>query len=345
MSATDRTTHQPSHQLTDNIGAAEDALAPDDLLVEIERLIGVLSAHPDPEVGANTTALLDRVDAVHRTALTHLMGAIQSLAGDAFINRLTGDPAIRLLLMSYDLLAVDRRTLTEEALDAVRGHLHTHGIDVELVAVLGGVVSVRLHGAPPATDAAFAGVVCDIEEALRHGLIGFQELELTSGKETRAVSTDSIFLPLEALKRAHRPVFRAICRSDDVPSGALRSAMVDNVNVLVAHANGEFYAVRNACGESPLPLDYSTLDGTELRCSWHGCRYDIRTGHRLDRPDAAREELLSVLPVRVRDGVVEVVVGTTAMQTTSTETTPTQTTTTQATPVPTTPTQSTPARA
>ena len=64
------------------------------------------------------------------------MGAIQSMAGDAFVNRLTGDPAIRLLLMSYDLLAVDRRTLAEEALDAVRGHLHAHGVDVELVEVL-----------------------------------------------------------------------------------------------------------------------------------------------------------------------------------------------------------------
>ena len=104
-----------------------------DLLAEAEQLIATLAAHPDPAVGAAASALLERIDAVHRTALAHLMGAIQSMAGDAFVNRLTGDPAIRLLLMSYDLLAVDRRTLAEEALDAVRGHLHTHGIDVELV--------------------------------------------------------------------------------------------------------------------------------------------------------------------------------------------------------------------
>ncbi|MDP1862135.1 MAG: Rieske 2Fe-2S domain-containing protein [Gemmatimonadaceae bacterium] len=300
---------------TDEVGSTDESPIPNDLLVEIEQLIGLLTAHPDAEVGANTTALLDRVDAVHRTALTHLMGAIQSMAGDAFVNRLTGDPAIRLLLMSYDLLAVDRRTLTEEALDAVRGHLHAHGIDVELEAVLGGVVSVRLHGAPPTSDAAYAGVVGDIEEALRHGLIGFQELELSSGKAARAAAPDSIFLPREALQRAHRPVYRELCKADALPNGTLRSAMVDNVNVLVAHVDGEYFAVRNACGESPLPLDYSTLSGTELCCSWHGCRYDIRSGHRLDRPDAARAELLSVLPVRVRDGVVEVVVGTAAAHT------------------------------
>ena len=124
--------------------------ASDDLLTEAEALIATLNAHPDPSVGTATSALLERIDMVHRTALAHLMGAIQSMAGDAFVNRLTGDPAIRLLLMSYDLLAVDRRTLAEEALDDVRGHLHLHGIDVELVEVLGGVITVRIHGVTPA---------------------------------------------------------------------------------------------------------------------------------------------------------------------------------------------------
>lgn len=284
-----------------------------DLFAEVERLIGVLTAHPDPAVGETTTALLDRIDAVHRTALAHLMGAIQSMAGDAFVNRLTGDAAIRLLLMSYDLLAVDRRTLTEEALDAVRGHLHAHGIDVELLEVLGGVVSVRLHGAPLPDDPAYEGVVRDIDEALHTGLLGFQELEIRDGKGVRAVPEDSTFLPRIALQRAFRPVYAVVCAAADVGPGNTRSAIVNGTAVLVAHADGEFYAVRNACGDGPLPLDYSTLVGIELTCSWHGCRYDIRTGHRLDYPGASQDEQLVVFPVRVSDGVIEVVVGTASM--------------------------------
>lgn len=282
-----------------------------DLLAQVEQLIGVLATHPDPTVGETATALLDRIDLVHRAALTHLMGAIQSMAGDAFVNRLTADPAIRLLLMSYDLLAVDRRTLAEEALDAVRGHLHAHGVDVELVEVLGGVVSVRLHGVPR-EHPAWEGARRDVEEALRAGLLGFQELEVRDAAGARAAPKDSAFLPLDSLRRAQRPVYHPLFPSDELPDGSLRSAVVGETNVLVARVGDELFAVRNACGESPLPLDYSTLEGTALRCSWHGCRYDIRTGHRLDRPDASREELLRVLPVRVRDGVVEVVVGTTA---------------------------------
>jgi len=84
---------------------------------------------------------------VHRTGLTRMLTAIQGMAGEAFINRLVGDPAIRFLLMSYELLAVDRRIMAEEVLDSVRGSLHQEGVDVEIVEVVGGVVYVRLHGA------------------------------------------------------------------------------------------------------------------------------------------------------------------------------------------------------
>jgi len=280
-----------------------------DLLTEAETLIAMLADHPDPAVGEAAMALLERIDAVHRTALSHLMGAIQSMAGDAFVNRLTGDPAIRLLLMSYDLLAVDRRTLAEEALDAVRGHLHAHGVDVELVEVLGGVVRVRLHGVIAGQDG-FAKVVRDVQEALHAGLLGFQELELSDGQAARPASADSSFLPASALRRAFRPVYRDVCHVDELRPGSLRGVIIDGAAVLLARVGDEIFAVRNCCGESPLPLDYSTLDGTELRCSWHGCRYDVRTGHRLDRPDARPEERLSILPVRVSDGTVQVVAGT-----------------------------------
>ena len=303
--------------MTDDVMPAEAEANPTDLLTEAEELIATLTAHPDPAVGLATTDLLQRIDAVHRTALSHLMGAIQSMAGDAFVNRLTGDPAIRLLLMSYDLLAVDRRTLAEEALDAVRGHLHAHGVDVELLEVLGGVITVRIHGVKPAADS-YDGVVRDVEEALRAGLLGFQELEVRDGKAARPVSADSTFLPAASLQRAFRPVYRDVCRAEEMAPGTLRGVIVDGVAVLLVRVEEEFFAVRNACGESPLPLDYSTLAGTELKCSWHGCRYDVRTGHRLDRPEAAREELLSVLPVRVHEGVVQVVAGTTRVATAGT---------------------------
>ena len=267
-----------------------------DVLEEVQRLIAELEAHPDPAVGQRLAALLQGIDAVHRTALTHLMNAIHGMAGDAFINRLTADPAIRLLLMSYDLIAVDRRLQAEEALDAVRGHLHDHGIDIELTDVVGGAVYVTLHGLRG--DGDHDALRHDLEEALKAGLVGFQELVL--GDRERGT-----LLQIGSVRRPQKPVYRRLCATHDVQLGAMKALDVDGQAVLVANVNGEFYAVANHCGDTPLPLQFGTLRDAELRCSWHGCRYDIRSGHRLD----GGAERLAVLPVAIENGEVRAAIG------------------------------------
>jgi nitrite reductase/ring-hydroxylating ferredoxin subunit len=271
-----------------------------DILEDVQRLMAELEAHPDPAVRTAVASLLQGIDAVHRTALTHLVGAIQSLAGEAFMNRLTADPAIRLLLMSYDLIAVDRRLNAEEALDSVRGHLHDHGIDVELAEIVGGAVYVKLHGVER-SDVAVEAVRRDLEEALGAGLLGFQELVVGD----RATTRNSPLLQIGGLRRAQQPVYRRLCAAAEVTPGTMRAIDVDGYGILLVNVDGEFLAVSNQCGESPLPLQFSTLQGAELRCSWHGCRYDLRSGRRLDGP-----ERLTVFPVAIEDGDVRLTLGT-----------------------------------
>ncbi len=270
-----------------------------DILEEVQRLIAELESHPDATVGARLTDLLQGIDTIHRTALTHLVTAIQAMAGEAFINRLTADPAIRLLLMSYDLIAVDRRLHAEEALDTVRGHLHDHGIDVELSEIVGGAVYVKLHGLER-SGVALEAVRHDLEEALKVGLVGFQELVVGNRATARPVE----LLQVGGLRRAQRPVYQRVCTASEVARGTLKAVDLDGLAVLIANVDGDFYAVANQCGDSPLPLQFSTLEGAELRCSWHGCRYDVRTGRRLGGP-----ERLAVFPVAIESGEVCVAIG------------------------------------
>jgi len=270
-----------------------------DILEDVQRLIAELDSHPDASVRASVTALLEGIDTVHRTALTHLVGAIQSMAGEAFLNRLTADPAIRLLLMSYDLIAVDRRLHAEEALDSVRGHLHDHGVDVELADVVGGAVYVKLHGLER-SDVAIDRVRHDLEEALKAGLVGFQELVIGD----RSVRTPQL-LQVGGLRTPQRPVYRRVCSVNEIVRGALKAVDVDGHPVLVVSVDGEILAVSNQCGDGPLPLHFGTLHGAELTCSWHGCRYDIRSGQRLDGP-----ERLTVFPVSVEGEDIRIAVGT-----------------------------------
>lgn len=275
--------------------------APPDLLADAERLIAALESHPDAAVREQVRGLLERIDAIHRTALTRLVAAIHAMAGEAFMNRLTADPAIRLLLMSYDLLAVDRRLMAEEALDAVRGHLHGHGVDVELVAVAGGAVTVKLHGldrtaVPP------EAVQRDVEAALAAGLPGFQEL--TVGDRPTPAGLLQI-----GSARLREPVYRSAGAVAAVPPGATRSIELDGDAILIANVAGAVHAIADRCGDSPLPLRFGSLDGAELRCSWHGCRYDLRSGARLDRP----AEPVRVYPVKVEGGEILVAVASAPM--------------------------------
>ena len=270
-----------------------------DLLEEVQRLIAALETHPDPAVRADVTALLQAIDTVHRTALTHLVTAIQGMAGDAFLNRLAADPAIRLLLMSYELIAVDRRLLAEEALDAVRGHLHARGIDVELADVVGGAVYVRLHGLTQ-SGIAVESVRRDVEEALRAGLIGFQELVL----DERTPAAPAL-IQVGGLRRTQRPVYRRAGAPLDVAPGGMMAVDIEGQPILIANVSGDFYAVANRCGDTPLPLQFGTLEGSALQCSWHGCRYDVRTGKRLD----GGPERLQVFPVKVEADEITVAVG------------------------------------
>lgn len=270
-----------------------------DVLADVESAIGELQAHPDGAVRAASARLLEGIDAVHRIGLTHLVHAIHGMTGDTLINRLVADPAIRMLLMSYDLIAVDRRLQAEEALDTVRGHLHEHGVDVEIQEVVGGVVYVRLHlsaGGGLSLD----HVRRDLESALREFLIGFQELEF---RDRDPHQPPSALLSLDALRRANRPVYHDALAADDLPEGTLRAVTIDDVSVLLARVGGEVYAIRNQCGDSPLPLDLGTLEGVEVRCSWHGCLYDVRTGRQRDG-----DGRVQVVPVAMEGGRIRVAV-------------------------------------
>jgi nitrite reductase/ring-hydroxylating ferredoxin subunit len=271
-----------------------------DLLEEADELIARLQAHPDAAVREQVSRLLAAIDAVHRAGLTHLVAAIRAMAGDAFVNRLVSDPAIRLLLMSYDLVAVDRRLQAEEAIDVVRGHLHAHGVDVELTDVVGGVVYARLHPNgrrdPPPREA----VRRDLEAALQENLLGFQELVFQDRSPAPAA-----VIPVGSLRVPQKPVYRAACAAADIAPGTTRAVEMEGTPVLIVNVDGQFHAVRNRCGDSPLPLAYSELQEWELVCSWHGCRWDVRTGKRIDR-DGDR---LPVYPVTVADGEVRVAVG------------------------------------
>ncbi len=85
-------------------------------------------------------------------------------------------------------------------------------------------------------------------------------------------------LPVIAASDALR--WRDVVALAELPPGALLGRSVDGVAVLLCNADGEIAAYEDTCPDTPLTLSLGQLDGEDIVCPWHGCRFEARSGRR-----------------------------------------------------------------
>jgi len=254
----------------------------DEAVAELDTLVQTLEREGDERA----LMLLELVDAIHRPALELIAN------GDG------EHPLARTLLAMYDLAPVDERIQVEEALDAVRPYVESHGGQLELLGVEDGVVRVRMSGSCDGCAASEMTLRRGIEESLRERYPGFREVVAEKAAEAQAGPK---LLQLEDLRR---PVFREAGAAGK--PGELRAIDLDGDAVLLVNLAGDVYGFRNGCAVDGLPLEGGrlTAEGV-LICPWHNCAYDGRSGKRADEPE---EPGLAVVPVALEDGSVRVAV-------------------------------------
>lgn len=72
---------------------------------------------------------------------------------------------------------------------------------------------------------------------------------------------------------------------DELAPGTLTEVDVEGASVCVARTDdGEVYAFRNNCSHKDFPLHTGTLEGQQIECSWHGARFDVKSGRALRIP-------------------------------------------------------------
>jgi nitrite reductase/ring-hydroxylating ferredoxin subunit len=162
----------------------------------------------------------------------------------------------------------------------------------ELVTELGGKGLIDRVAADPAVKTLF----------VLYDLIPSEPLRPVAGSAPVTAPHEAGFIPAESLRVRGRPDWRVAFARDDLPPGSLRAVEIDGGPVLLCGTEDGVYAYRNGCGGGPLPLHLGTQAGAEIHCPWHGCRYDVRTGKRIDGTGADLEPFR----VAVRDGVVHV---------------------------------------
>jgi 3-phenylpropionate/trans-cinnamate dioxygenase ferredoxin subunit len=93
--------------------------------------------------------------------------------------------------------------------------------------------------------------------------------------------------------------FHDVAAMDAVGPGRAVGFEVGGRRLIVCNAGGDFYAVADRCTHAAWPLAGGDLEGSELICSLHGGRFDLRTGAAACPPAT---KPLRTFDVATRDG-------------------------------------------
>lgn len=153
-----------------------------DILRRVGELAEEILDVTDPEIRGHLEELLDWLDAYHREGLGRLVEMVRQWRGELFLEQAALDPIVGDLLETYGL-GVDVESATVDrvvqlALDEVRPYVHSHGGEIEVIAVADGVVQLRMHGTCDGCTAADETVTSRIEVALREHWIDFRRVEV-----------------------------------------------------------------------------------------------------------------------------------------------------------------------
>lgn len=168
----------------------------EELLERIGELLATIE-QADPEIRDPVLDMLDYLEAWHREGITRLA---TSMPADA-LESARGDPVVAHLLDTY--LGEDEDTdpeeIVREALDEIRPYVHSHGGEMELVAVSNGVVTLRLMGSCQGCPSSEVTLTQGVEQALRERWPGFRRLEVEGAAQEQAPAGTQL-LQIESLR-------------------------------------------------------------------------------------------------------------------------------------------------
>lgn len=163
---------------------AHDQQGLQEQLQRIEALIARVEAMRDPALRAEVGEVIQAVLAFHGAGLERLLELAWEAgpAGEELIQRrFAADRLVGALLLLHGLHPLDLETRVRQALDAARPELRAQDGDVELLAVDGGVVRLRLHGSCQGFSAAAGALRRHVEEQIYEHAPDLVALDILDG--------------------------------------------------------------------------------------------------------------------------------------------------------------------
>ncbi|MBA3892137.1 MAG: NifU family protein [Gemmatimonadales bacterium] len=153
---------------------------------EVEALLAQVELIEDPAARDAALAAVQGIVELYGAALARIVAAASDVGGPGLLDRFTADPLVGHLLMLHELHPDAVEARVGAALDEVRPYIRSHGGDVELLAVDGGIARVRLTGSCKGCPSSAVTLHSSVEEAVLRAAPELTGIEAENGASAPA---------------------------------------------------------------------------------------------------------------------------------------------------------------
>lgn len=209
--------------------------------------------------------------------------------GEQIAGSLAEDPLVATLLLIHDLHPIGLEQRVQQALDSVRPYMESHGGNVELLSLEGGVARIHLQGSCSDCSASSVTLELAIKQALEEMAPDLEGLEVEGMNARTAEVPDSTWIRIESLS--------------ELAEGSLTAVNVAGQELLVANVDGDLLAYQDRCASCGAHLHDGLLITGKLSCPECARSFFLpRAGRSLDGDHLQLEPV----PLLREDGRVKV---------------------------------------
>jgi Fe-S cluster biogenesis protein NfuA/nitrite reductase/ring-hydroxylating ferredoxin subunit len=232
----------------------------------------------------------------------------QGAEGERAFKAFAEDELVSHLLLLHGLHPLDVETRVVRALEEVRPYLQSHGGNVELLGIEGGVARVRMEGSCDGCPSSAVTLKLAIEEAVLKAAPDLEGIEAEGVTEAPPKPAPTIVAgPTLRKKERKRPEedgtsWTVVGGLPQLSGGKPLLKEITGEPVLFLKLGDDFYAYRHLCPGCGESLEGGSLEEAKLSCPGCERRYDVRrAGRCLDDTQLHLEPI----PLLVSEEVVQ----------------------------------------
>jgi len=278
-------------------------------VARIETLLGEIETLADPNARSKAAEMAQVLLELYGEGLARMMEVVaRGDEGERTFKVFAEDELISHLLLLHGLHPLDVETRVVQALEEVRPYLQSHGGNVELLGIEGGVARVRLQGSCDGCPSSTVTLKLAIEEAVLKAAPDLEGIE-AEGVTEPPPKPATTFVAGPTLRRKEKKPpkedgasWTVVGGLPQLSGGGMLLKEISGEPVLFVKLEDDFYAYRHLCPGCGESLEGGSLKGAELGCPGCERRYDVRrAGSCLDDPQLHLEPI----PLLVDEVAVE----------------------------------------